>query len=127
MDRQFTQNYRDHSSGTGFQFEFFCDRCRSGHRSQFRTHKLGIVTSVLKALSAMVGGATARAGYGADHMSSAFRGSAWSKAYRLAVEECGSRLRQCPRCAKWVCGEACWSPVATACRICAPADPAKAA
>ena len=120
MADTFTQNYRDHSRDSGFQFEFFCDRCRAGHRSEFRAHKLGIATSLLKAISAIVGGATARAGYGADHVKDAFRGRAWDAAFRDAVESGRRQLRQCPQCSKWVCAQACWNQNGAACRNCAP-------
>lgn len=117
----FTQNYRDLSNDSGFQFEFFCDRCRSGHRSEFRTNKLGIATSILKAVSALLGGATARAGYGADHLRDAFRGSGRDKALHLAIVECKPRLNQCPACTKWVCSTACWNSARGECWGCASA------
>ena len=37
----FTNNYRDHSNETGYQFEFFCDKCGNGHRSSFQASALG--------------------------------------------------------------------------------------
>jgi hypothetical protein len=123
----FTQNYRDHSTEMGFQFEFFCDRCRSGHRSAFRSNKLGVATSVIKAASALFGGASARAGWGADHVKDAFRGPAWDAAYRKAIDECRSRLSQCTRCAKWVCSDVCWNQDGALCQACAPTSIASAA
>ena len=127
MATLFTQNFRDHSTDMGFQFEFFCDRCRSGHRSEFQSSKLGIATSVLKAASALLGGASARAGWGADHVKDAFRGRAWDAAYRKAVDDNRSRLNQCPRCAKWVCATVCWNPKEALCQGCAPAASAASA
>jgi hypothetical protein len=43
MDKiQFTRNYNDLSTETGFQFEFTCDRCGTGYR---RASKPGFQTS----------------------------------------------------------------------------------
>jgi hypothetical protein len=30
---QFTRNFNDHSTDRGYQFAFFCDRCRNGFTS----------------------------------------------------------------------------------------------
>jgi len=35
---QFTKNYSDHSTDTGFQFEFFYDRCGNGFRTHFEPY-----------------------------------------------------------------------------------------
>ena len=33
---EFTDNYDDQSTDRGFQWEFHCQRCGNGYRSQFR-------------------------------------------------------------------------------------------
>lgn len=33
---KFVRNYNDLSTDSGFQFEFFCDRCGTGYRSEFK-------------------------------------------------------------------------------------------
>src|SRR6185503_5458609 len=73
----FTRNHRDHSNDTGFQFEFFCDKCGNGHRSSFQTSGMGVAASMLKAAGALFGGGMSRVGYGADHVKDALRGPAW--------------------------------------------------
>ena len=47
----FTRNYRDHSNDTGFQFEFFCDKCGNGHRSSYQTSGMGFAASMLRRLA----------------------------------------------------------------------------
>ncbi|HEX4337952.1 MAG TPA: zinc ribbon domain-containing protein [Polyangiaceae bacterium] len=116
----FTRNYTDHSSDTGFQFEFFCDKCGSGHRSEFQTNSLGFAAQMVKAAGALLGGEVARAGWGADYMKDAFRGPAWDSAFKHAIEECRPRFKQCTMCGKWVCPEVCWNHERGLCEDCAP-------
>lgn len=46
----FTRNYRDHGNDTGFQFEFFCDKCGNGFRSSFQASALGVGAKIAKGL-----------------------------------------------------------------------------
>ena len=116
----FTKNYSDHSNDTGFQFEFFCDKCGSGHRSAFQTSSLGVAAQLLKAAGALLGGGAYRAGWGADHVKDAFRGPAWDAAFKQATEASRPKFRQCTRCGKWVCPEVCWNHTRGQCEECAP-------
>jgi hypothetical protein len=116
----FTRNYTDHSNDTGFQFEFFCDKCGSGHRSSFKTNKLGFAADLVKAAGAIFGGDAYRAGWGADHLKDAFRGPAWDSAFKEAIEECRPKLNQCTKCGSWVCPEVCWNHERGLCEGCAP-------
>lgn len=116
----FTRNYSDHSNDTGFQFEFFCDKCGNGHRSSFKHNALGVAASMIKAAGALFGGAAYRAGWGADHVKDALRGPAWDSAFKEAVEECRPKFRQCTQCGKWVCPEVCWNEQRGLCEGCAP-------
>jgi len=116
----FTRNYSDHSNDTGFQFEFFCDKCGSGHRSGFQTNSLGFAAQMVKAAGSLFGGSMARAGWGADQLKDAFRGPAWDAAFKRATEECRPKLKQCTKCGKWVCPEVCWNHERGLCEDCAP-------
>ena len=116
----FTRNHADHSNDTGFQFEFFCDKCGSGHRSAFQTNSLGMAAQLIKAAGALFGGGLASAGWGADHVKDAFRGPAWDSAFKAAVEECRPKFKQCTKCGKWVCPEVCWNHARGLCEECAP-------
>ena len=115
--QSFTKNHRDHSNDTGFQFEFFCDKCGNGHRSAFKTNGLGVAASLLKAAGAMFGGRVNQAGWGVDHVKDAFRGPAWDSAFASAIEECTPRFRQCSLCGNWVCPEVCWNHSGTYARL----------
>jgi hypothetical protein len=116
----FTRNHRDHSNDTGYQFEFFCDKCGNGHRSSFQTSGMGVATKMLKAAGSLFGGRMYRAGYGAGHLKDALRGPAWDKAFADAIAEMRPRFRQCTRCGSWVCPEVCWNEARTLCEKCAP-------
>lgn len=116
----FTRNHSDHSNDTGFQFEFFCDKCGSGHRSAFKANKLGVAANLIKAAGSIFGGGLHSAGWGADHVKDAFRGSAWDDAFKQAIEESRPRFNQCTRCGKWVCPEVCWNHSRGLCEGCAP-------
>jgi hypothetical protein len=116
----FTRNHRDHSNDTGFQFEFFCDKCGNGHRSSFQTSGVGLAASMLKAAGSIFGGGISRAGFGADHVKDALRGPAWDSAFQKAVDELRPQFRQCTRCGKWVCPEVCWNHSRGLCEECAP-------
>jgi hypothetical protein len=116
----FTRNYTDHSSDTGFQFEFFCDKCGNGHRSAFVTNKAGFAAAALKAAGALFGGEVAQAGWGAGYLKDALRGPAWDAAFKAAIDECKPQFRQCTRCGHWVCPEVCFNHARGLCGACAP-------
>jgi hypothetical protein len=118
--QSFTKNYRDHSTDTGYQFEFFCDKCGSGRRSAFQTSSVGVAASVLRAAGAVFGGRVAGAGWGAQHLKDVFRGPAWDGAFASAIEECRPSFRQCTRCGGWFCPEVCWNHARGLCETCAP-------
>jgi len=52
----FTTNYSDLSTNQGFQFEFNCDRCASGFRTQFQPSALRTVSGALETASSLFGG-----------------------------------------------------------------------
>lgn len=117
----FTRNYRDHSNDTGFQFEFFCDRCGNGYRSPFRTSALGVGAKVLQGLGSLFSGTPLwNAGYASDHVKDILRGGAWDEAFAGAIHEMRPKFRHCTRCGQWVCPEACWNEERQMCEECAP-------
>jgi hypothetical protein len=114
----FTKNNRDHSNDTGFQFEFFCDKCGNGFRSSYKTNTVGFMASMVKAASALLGNHSY--GYGADHVKDALRGPAWDSAFKEAIEEIKPKFHQCTRCGQWVCPGVCWNEKRQLCEECAP-------
>jgi Double zinc ribbon len=120
MTHAFTRNFRDHSNGTGFQFEFSCDKCGNGYRSSFSLNKLSIASSLLRAAGSLFGGTIQSAAHGSDYVKDAFRGPAWDTAFKEAIAEVRPRLRQCTRCGHWVCPEVCFNAERGLCETCAP-------
>jgi len=53
---EFTNNYRDLSTNRGFQFEFICNRCGNGYRSQFQTSATGTISTILDTAGSLFGG-----------------------------------------------------------------------
>jgi hypothetical protein len=116
----FTRNYADRSNNSGYQFEFFCDKCGNGHRSAFVTSKLGLAAGILRAAGSLFGGRLANAGYGAGQLQDALRGPAWDSAFEEAIQEVRGKFHQCTRCGKWVCPDVCWNEARRLCEDCAP-------
>ena len=106
----FTDNYSDHSTEAGYQFEFFCERCGNGYKSGFKASALGIGTKVARGLGGLLGssglGNVGYAGYEAKDLTES---QAKDKALREATEEMKPYFKQCHRCGQWVCKEICWN------------------
>ncbi len=121
MAQAFTKNHSDHSNDTGFQFEFFCDKCGNGFRSSFRTNAVGVAGKLFKAAGSLFGGNKLwGAGHAADHLKDGLRGQAWDGAFKEAIAEIRPKFRQCTRCGNWVCPEVCWNEARALCEACAP-------
>jgi hypothetical protein len=117
---QFTKNHSDHSTDRGYQFEFFCDRCGNGFRSEFKASASGLAASALRAAGGLFGGMLGQAGSSAYEIQRAVAGPAHDKAFREAIEQAKPHFRQCPRCSKWVCQATCWNAQRALCYDCAP-------
>jgi len=117
---EFTANYKDLSTDSGFQFEFYCDRCESGYRSKFKASLTGGVTKALDAASSVFGGIFRRAADAGDRVKDATWERAHDKAFTDAMNEIIGDFIQCPRCNKWVCREKCWNTKRGICKDCAP-------
>jgi hypothetical protein len=125
----FTRRYVDRSKSTGFQFEFYCDRCNKGHMTPFRIHALGVVTSIWDATDWKK---EKEKDFDFDTLkkdvSKLFlKGKAWIEAYTNAVEEAQKYFKHCARCLKWVCPKECYNPRANLCQGCAPLTEAEKA
>jgi hypothetical protein len=117
----FTRNHRDHSNDTGYQFEFFCDKCGNGYRSTFQASALGVGSKIAKGLGALFGGNKLwGAGVAADHLKDGLRGQGWDDAFKKAIDEIKPKFHQCTRCGIWVCPEVCWNDAKQLCENCAP-------
>jgi hypothetical protein len=116
---QFVRNYRDLSTERGFQFEFFCDRCGSGHQTEFQASATGMVTDALDVASGLLGGLFGQAANVSRTVHSAGWEQAHDRAFAGAVEAIKPHFRQCRRCSHWV-DEACWNAERGLCLDCAP-------
>ncbi|HYU58140.1 MAG TPA: zinc ribbon domain-containing protein [Actinomycetota bacterium] len=105
----FTDNYTDHSTELGYQFEFFCERCGNGYKSGFNASAVGIGGKIARGLGGMFGGALGNIGVGADQAKDLTESKAKDDALRKAVEEMRPLFNQCHKCGQWVCKEICWN------------------
>lgn len=116
---QFSDNYNDLSTDSGFQFEFYCEHCREAWRSPFDRYAAGTAENLLGAAEGLFGGffGTAR------NAVSNLRGSGWSKAkddaLRQAVEQAREHFHRCPRCSNHHCDN-CWNEDEGVCIVCVP-------
>jgi hypothetical protein len=117
---QFTRNHTDHSTDKGYQFEFFCDRCGNGFKSEFKASAAGLAVSALRAAGGLFGGILGSAGSSAYEIERAIQGPAHDSAFRESVEAAKPNFSQCPKCAKWVCKATCWNQKRSLCYECAP-------
>jgi len=117
---QFTRNHTDHSTDKGYQFEFFCDRCGNGFRSEFKASVIGVAGSALRTVGNLFGGFLGSVGSTSYEMERAAQGTGRDMAFRAAVEEAKPNFKQCPKCTHWVCQSTCWNNKRMLCYDCAP-------
>ncbi|HOX45084.1 MAG TPA: zinc ribbon domain-containing protein [Myxococcota bacterium] len=117
---QFTRNYHDQCTDKGFQFEFCCDRCGTGHRTAFEAFGAAQVAGVLEAASSLFGGLFGQAADVGERVRSAKWQQARDAAFKRAVEKLRPEFVQCPRCSGWVCKQKCWNTKKGLCKQCAP-------
>ena len=95
---RFVANYDDLSTDRGYQFKFYCDKCRNGYLSRFQTSVTGTAGSVLRAAGDLFGGIFSSAGNSAYEIQRAVGGKAHDSALETAVEEGKQHFHQCTRC-----------------------------
>jgi membrane protease subunit (stomatin/prohibitin family) len=117
---EFTRNYNDHSTDRGFQFEFHCDRCGNGYKTQFEPWAMGTVSGALDAASSLFGGFFNEAANLGERVRSSQWQQARDKAMVEAVQQIKPNFLQCPRCSSWVCKKNCWNQQRGLCKNCAP-------
>jgi hypothetical protein len=103
----FTDNYSDLSDQNGYQFEFRCDICGSGYRSEFERSNLGTASNLLSGASNLIGGL-----WGASSAANTARGltdrGARDAALKKAADAIMPKFKQCPRDHRWV-DDRCWN------------------
>ncbi len=117
---EFTRNYSDQSTNQGYQFEFYCDRCGSGYRTQFKPSITGSVSGVLDTANSLLGGLFGKAADVSERVRSATWERDHDQAFQAAMKELRPSFVQCPRCNSWVCRKNCWNQARGLCKNCAP-------
>ena len=103
----FSSNYSDLSDENGYQFEFRCDICGSGYRSEFQRSALGSAGSLLSGASSMLGGLWGASNAARGAKDFVDRG-ARDEALKKASNEIMPLFKRCPRDNNWV-DETCWN------------------
>ena len=103
----FTDNYTDMSDQHGYQFEFRCDICGSGYRSEFQRSALGTAGTLLSGASNLIGGLWG-ASNAADTIQNVTDRGARDDALKKAATEIMPNFKQCPRDHVWVDAQ-CWN------------------
>ena len=107
---RFTDNYTDHSTEAGYQFEFFCERCGNGYKSGFQASAIGMGSKIARGLGGLMGGGgLSNLGWAGTEAKDLTESQAKDKALAKAVEEMEPYFKQCHRCGNWVCNEICWN------------------
>jgi membrane protease subunit (stomatin/prohibitin family) len=117
---EFTDNYEDLSTESGYQFKFVCESCGNGYMSSFQASKSGVATGLLRGAGNLLGGFLGSASNTADDLRELIAGPAHDRALQEAVEEIRPLFIQCKRCGQWVCREVCWNNDRGLCTECAP-------
>ena len=115
----FTSNYSDLSDENGYQFEFRCDICGSGYRSEFIRSNLGTAGNILGGASNLLGGFFGGASSVADRAKDITDRGARDDALKKASNEIMQFFQRCPRNNLWV-DETCWNEARGLCVSCAP-------
>ena len=107
---RFSDNYTDHSTEAGYQFEFFCERCGNGYKSGFQPSAIGMGSKVARGLGGLMGGGgLSNLGWAGQEAKDLTGSQAKDKALAKATEEMEPYFKQCHRCGQWVCNEICWN------------------
>jgi hypothetical protein len=117
---EFTNNYQDLSTESGFQFKFICESCNNGYMSSWHANKVGIAGSLLRGAGQIFGGAFGSAAAGSYEIQKAVGGPAHDQALEQAVTEIKPLFTQCKHCGHYVCREVCWNGERSLCTKCAP-------
>jgi hypothetical protein len=115
----FSSNYTDLSDENGYQFEFRCDICGSGYRSEFIRSNLGTAGNLLSGASSILGGFFGSASSAADKAKQITDRGARDEALKKASNDLMHYFQRCPRNNMWV-DETCWNEERGLCVNCAP-------
>ena len=126
----FSDNYKDMSqpqgADAGFEFEFYCERCRDAWRSGYERYARGRAEGWLQRAGGLAGEFGGRAGWDMSNMANAAGGLAqagWHKArdeaFQRAIGQAEGHFHRCANCTHHVCAQ-CWNGDRGLCLDCAP-------
>ena len=114
-----SDNRRDLSTNSGFQFEFYCERCGETWRSPFDRYMAGTLDGVIGAADGLLGGLFGGARNLVNELSTAGYSKAKDEALERAVVTARSHFHRCPRCSNNFCDD-CWNADEGTCIGCVP-------
>lgn len=114
-----SDNHRDLSTSSGFQFEFYCERCGESWRSPFDRYVAGTVEGLLGAADGLLGGFFGGARHAMNSLSTAGYATAKDGGLERAVVAARAHFHRCPRCSNNFCHD-CWNPDEGTCIACVP-------
>ena len=114
-----SDNHRDLSTHTGFQFEFYCEHCGEAWRSPFDRYAAGTFEGILGAADGLLGGIFGGARNAVNEMATSGYAKAKDGALERAASAARGRFHRCPRCANNFCGD-CWNADEGTCTSCVP-------
>ena len=123
----FSSDYHDMSvewgQDAGFQFEFYCQRCRDTWRSGFDPYKAARAAGWIRRASNMASGAANSIGIdvaeGIDGMVQSGWHKARDKSFQQAIDAAAEHFNRCGRCSNYVC-DRCFTVDRGMCLNCAP-------
>jgi len=119
----FSDNFSDlsRSSGVeaGFQFEFYCERCRNAYRTPFEPYRSGQAAGWMNKASGMFGGILGNAGGAVEGIASQNFGKTRDEMFREAVVKAKEHFHRCAQCFQYVC-DSCFNAASGLCYNCAP-------
>jgi hypothetical protein len=124
---EFTENYEDLSTDTGYQFKFFCNHCGNGYMSSYQIAPTKAAGGLLRAAGGLFGGALEKIGASEADVERLAAGPGHDRALTKAVSEIRPKFNQCTRCGRWVCQPVCWNGDVGLCTVCAPKREAEVA
>lgn len=122
-EMQFSKNFNDlsqqHGVASGFQFEFYCERCGDTWRSEFVPFRSGQAAGWIGKAAGFFGGVLGGAGSAVEGLAQAGWGEARDTAFKDAVEQAKRHFHRCAKCSGYFC-DRCWNAGKGLCLNCAP-------
>jgi len=123
----FSNNYSDYSvqwgNDAGFEFEFYCQRCRDTWRSGFEPYKAARAAGWVRRAANMAHGAASTVGWDVAEGMDGLVQNGWHKArdasFKKSIEAASEHFRRCGRCSDYVC-DRCYVTDRGLCLNCAP-------